>query len=183
MLLQGHVLGGRRRPLLVIGMDEGRYAQRLRRRYSGPKLILRERLYDTAVLNNLRHYCRLYFHGHSAGGTNPSLLEALACRCIVAAHSNPFNREVLGRQAYYFESAKQLARLMEMAIVREEHRDWVKANLEKIRRLYSWPQVLDRIERLVLGRHGESGAGGDVSRPGFNRPGRPYRPYSPPGSA
>lgn len=183
MLLQGHVLGGRRRPLLVIGMDEGRYARRLRRRYSGPKLILRERLYDTAVLNNLRHYCRLYFHGHSAGGTNPSLLEALACRCIVAAHSNPFNREVLGRQAYYFESAKQVARLMEMAIVREEHRDWVKANLEKIRRLYSWPQVLDRIERLVLGRHGESGAGGDVSRPGFNRPGRPYRPYSPPGSA
>ena len=44
----------------------------------------------------------IIFHGHSVGGTNPSLLEAMACSCIVVAHDNPFNRSVLKKPRLVF---------------------------------------------------------------------------------
>ena len=39
-------------------------------------------------LNTLRWYSNLYFHGHSVGGTNPSLLEAMASNALICAHEN-----------------------------------------------------------------------------------------------
>ena len=44
----------------------------------------------------------MYFHGHSVGGTNPSLLEAMASEDLIAAHNNPFNKSVLHSDAFYF---------------------------------------------------------------------------------
>jgi glycosyltransferase involved in cell wall biosynthesis len=49
-------------------------------------------IFDPPRLIALRWYCRAYFHGHSVGGTNPSLLEAMACRNHTIAHDNVFNR-------------------------------------------------------------------------------------------
>ena len=46
-------------------------------------------------LNNLLWDCRLYSHGHSVGGTNPSLLEAMATKAYIATHDNNFNRDDL----------------------------------------------------------------------------------------
>src|SRR5690606_2149890 len=61
-------------------------------------------VFDSEVLDNLRFYSRLYYHGHSVGGTNPSLLEAMACGALIAAHDNDFNRAVLDEDAFYFKS-------------------------------------------------------------------------------
>ena len=55
-------------------------------------------------LNNLRYFSNLYFHGHSVGGTNPSLLEAMASQALVIAHNNDFNKGVLKENAYYFSN-------------------------------------------------------------------------------
>ena len=49
-------------------------------------------IYDIEALNNLRFFSKIYFHGHSVGGTNPSLLEAMASSCFIMAQSNEFNR-------------------------------------------------------------------------------------------
>jgi len=56
-------------------------------------------------LNNLRFYSNVYFHGHSVGGTNPSLLEAMASQAFIAAHNNDFNKGVLKENAVYFSNA------------------------------------------------------------------------------
>jgi len=73
-------------------------------------------IFDTAQVRQLQNNSYLYFHGHSVGGTNPSLLEAMASEALIAAHNNPFNKSVLNTDAYYFSNAgevrEQLAHLM-----------------------------------------------------------------------
>jgi len=59
-------------------------------------------VYDSAKLTCLRYHSFAYMHGHSVGGTNPSLLEAMGCGNLVFAHDNPFNRETLGSCGYFF---------------------------------------------------------------------------------
>ena len=48
-----------------------------------------------AITYTLKYFSHLYFHGHSVGGTNPSLLEAMGSRTLIAAHQNEFNHAVL----------------------------------------------------------------------------------------
>ena len=60
-------------------------------------------IYDLEHLNNLRYYSHLYFHGHSVGGTNPSLLEAMASNVLMIAHNNEFTKSILGNDAFYFD--------------------------------------------------------------------------------
>jgi rhamnosyltransferase len=62
--------------------------------YSSGKIRFADGIYNKEDLNTLRFSCKAYIHGHSVGGTNPSLLEAMANRNIILAHNNVFNREV-----------------------------------------------------------------------------------------
>ena len=61
-------------------------------------------IYDKEIVDTLRFYTRLYVHGHTVGGTNPSLVEALASGSPVLAQDNSFNRWVAGDDAHYFEN-------------------------------------------------------------------------------
>ena len=61
-------------------------------------------VYDRDTLHALRSYARLYVHGHTVGGTNPSLVEALAAGTPVLAHGNDFNTWVAGSGSLFFES-------------------------------------------------------------------------------
>jgi glycosyltransferase involved in cell wall biosynthesis len=66
-------------------------------------------VYDKNVVNALRYYTRLYVHGHTVGGTNPSLVEALAAGSPILAQDNHFNRWVAGEKACYFEDTAECA--------------------------------------------------------------------------
>lgn len=60
-------------------------------------------VYDSIKIKALRYYSLAYFHGHSVGGTNPSLLEAMGCGNIIIAHDNVYNREVAMNIGYFFK--------------------------------------------------------------------------------
>jgi hypothetical protein len=68
------------------------------------EVIFTGSIYDKPIVNALRFYTRLYVHGHSVGGTNPSLVESLAASSPVLAHDNLFNRWVAGSGAHYFRN-------------------------------------------------------------------------------
>lgn len=76
-------------------------------------------VYEPEVTNALRFYAKLYIHGHSVGGTNPSLVEALACRSAVLAHDNRFNRWVAGAKAHYFVDETQCAQELDFLLDNE----------------------------------------------------------------
>lgn len=74
---------------------------------AGPEVVFCGPIYDKAVVWALRSNARLYVHGHTVGGTNPSLVEALAAGKNVLAHLNPFNRWVAGNGAWYFRDERE----------------------------------------------------------------------------
>ena len=61
-------------------------------------------IYDKNKLMLLRAACLTYLHGHSVGGTNPSLLEAMGSKNICICHDNKFNREVIGDNGLFFNN-------------------------------------------------------------------------------
>ncbi|WP_321492497.1 DUF1972 domain-containing protein [uncultured Desulfobacter sp.] len=69
-------------------------------------------IYDQAVVQALRFYARFYVHGHTVGGTNPSLVEALGAESPVLAHDNRFNRWVAGEEALFFSDEQTCDRLI-----------------------------------------------------------------------
>ena len=106
-------------------------------------------MFDQQVLHTLRTYSALYFHGHSVGGTNPSLLEAMASRAIIAAHDNTFNRSIVGNDAFYFSLATDVTSSIGRG-QEENQRDMTVRNLEKIRKDHNWPGIIEEYEDFML---------------------------------
>ena len=107
-------------------------------------------IFDMDLLNMLRYYSGLYLHGHSVGGTNPSLLEAMACNALIAAHDNAFNRDVLGDEAFYFGDEQALNAILQQTINKQNYTPWLQANMKKIISQYNWETITDQLERLFI---------------------------------
>jgi glycosyltransferase involved in cell wall biosynthesis len=105
-------------------------------------------VYGEETLNELRYYSRLYVHGHSVGGTNPSLLEAMACHALIVAHDNVFNRSVLEEAAFYFLNEHELINIIERADSKDMHRHWLEANKKKVVNEYNWDRITNKLEEL-----------------------------------
>ena len=73
-------------------------------------------VYDRDEVHALRHYARLYVHGHTVGGTNPSLVEALAAATPVLAHGNHFNTWVAGSGSLFFENESHCAEQFDLVL-------------------------------------------------------------------
>lgn len=151
-ILDGVVLSGSVIPTLVIGNFQTNYGRELVLKYqSHPQIKFLGGIYNFNHLNNLRWYSRFYFHGHSVGGTNPSLLEAMASRAFIIAHDNLFNRDVLGKDAFYFADKNAVATLLIAADKLELSRqNFTTSNIEKIRTDFNWQKIADQYEDLFL---------------------------------
>ena len=75
-------------------------------------LILLDAIYDRLQLDVLRSNCTLYIHGHSAGGTNPSLVEAMYLGLPIFAFASGYNEYTTENKAIYFKDANQLTVLV-----------------------------------------------------------------------
>lgn len=90
------------------------YGQNLRRAYGNfGNIKLLDAIYDLNKLFTLRSHAAWYIHGHSAGGTNPSLVEAMFFGCPIVAFDVVYNRETTHNQAYYFSTAEELAEILQ----------------------------------------------------------------------
>jgi len=110
-----HALPGRR--LVVVGGANYRstFHERIRA-IAGPSTSLVGHVHDQQTLWQLFRHSRVYLHGHSVGGTNPALLQALAAGCRIGANDVVFNREVIGDAGLFFrpspEGASETARAL-----------------------------------------------------------------------
>lgn len=129
-------------PLVFVGnWDKSEYGRELRRRYADvPNLYLCDPVYDAARLRRIREGAWLYVHGHSAGGTNPSLVEMMHFDIPVIAHGCGFNRYSTEHAARYFASATEL-----QAAVRALDSDSAarigECMGEIARRRYTWAEI------------------------------------------
>jgi glycosyltransferase involved in cell wall biosynthesis len=139
----------RKEPLLILGNSGNSFGKKLVKKYQDPRIRFIGVVYDAGSLNNLRYHSRIYFHGHSVGGTNPSLLEAMACQCNIAAHDNEFNKAVLENGGRYFHNASSLCQIIDEEEDKNELQAKKDRNLSKIKTHYSWSSVIDSYEKLL----------------------------------
>lgn len=95
---------------IVGNWNNSEYGRTLRKRYqSEARLALLDPIYDAHRLAELRESCSIYLHGHSVGGTNPSLVEMLFYDCAICCFDVVYNRVTANECASYFKSASELA--------------------------------------------------------------------------
>ena len=151
MILTGFSKSNVNREFVVIGnYTNTAFGKDIFRKFSSDKRIrFLGPVYDIEALNNIRHFSNIYFHGHSVGGTNPSLLEAMACGCFISAHNNVFNRAILEYDAIYFESEEEIFEQVEQNI-KLTFVNQIGNNVLKIEGRYSWEVVIDQYEKFLL---------------------------------
>jgi glycosyltransferase involved in cell wall biosynthesis len=151
-IVQGYEMHGGDWPLVIVGDVSGATAyQQLLRQHASDRVRFLGGIYDTGQLASLRVHAACYLHGHSVGGTNPSLLEALACGNWVIAHDNPFNREVARDAADYFATPEQLARSLDLVVGQSDA--MLPQRSQRARDIvaehYTWEGIADAYEALM----------------------------------
>lgn len=101
-------------PLVIIGnWENSEYGRELRMKYADMGHIhLLDPIYEQNILDQIRSNCTVYLHGHSAGGTNPSLVEAMYLGLPIFAYDVAYNKETTEHQAAYFSDAEELVKLV-----------------------------------------------------------------------
>jgi glycosyltransferase involved in cell wall biosynthesis len=137
-------------PLVVVGnWLNSNYGRKLLLKYKGVNnLFLLESIYDLGKLKTLRSDCSIYIHGHSAGGTNPALVEAMHFGKPVLAFDCDFNRNSTENKALYFKSSKTLVKVMEN--LQEAEAEMIGCSmLEIAQRRYTWSGVAKKYFALL----------------------------------
>lgn len=127
-------------PLVFIGnWDHSEYSRSLKNKYKDCRNIkILDAIYDIDILYALRSNAGIYMHGHSAGGTNPSLVEAMFFGKPIIAYDVVYNRETTENKAYYFKNADELLTLLKSGNLKgEEMREIAD-------RRYRWKHISDQ---------------------------------------
>lgn len=142
VILDGIVNAKNNIPFLVIGSYTlNKYGKYLKEKYiNNYQIKFLGGIYNKNELNNLRYFSNIYFHGHSVGGTNPSLIEAMGSSAFIVAHKNEFNMSILQKEAYYFESSSDVQRFAEK-LKKEKEIIKLKNNLKKISLYYNYENI------------------------------------------
>lgn len=148
MILEGYNQSEQDYPLIIVGNTQNKYGQFLLKKYSCEFIQFPGAIYDQSIVNALRHFSDIYFHGHSVGGTNPSLLEAMACGCNIAAHENVFNKAILTDSAFYFSSAKDVKNILNQSIAEPIIDCRKEKNKEKIKETFNWEKIVNDYEAI-----------------------------------
>lgn len=134
--------------LLFVGnwnnSDYGKSLLEKYKKYDNIKML--SPIYDIMTLNVLRSNCIFYLHGHSAGGTNPSLVEAMFFGKPILAFDCLYNRETTENKANYFADSKELENL-----INQEYLYFVDnayAMREIAQKRYTWAKVAKQYEQL-----------------------------------
>lgn len=143
MILEGFTRSSSKKKFVVTGNIKNHHGKYIYRKYVHDKrIVFTGSLFDQDMVHTLRKYSCLYFHGHSVGGTNPSLLEAMASKALIAAHNNSFNKVILDANAFYFSSAEEVQKLIANEKT-ENNDDRIENNFLKVSGHFYWQKIID----------------------------------------
>jgi len=150
-ILEGFNNSNSTKDFKVLGDTSNRFGKFITNRFKNDDRIqFQGAIFDNVKVRALQNNSYLYFHGHSVGGTNPSLLEAMASEALIAAHNNPFNKAVLNSDAFYFSDSTEVRHIVETVQRDEAGTRMVKNNLQKIQYQFNWENIIDQYEEYII---------------------------------
>lgn len=137
--------------LVIVGnWNYSKYGRDLKEKYTNYKnLRLLDPIYEQGALDELRNNCALYIHGHSVGGTNPSLVEAMNLGLCIAAFNVEFNIETTENSALYFNSSEDLKQLLDSFSNQEIDVNYYQGKMRMIaERRYTWDLITKKYSKV-----------------------------------
>jgi glycosyltransferase involved in cell wall biosynthesis len=152
MIIQSFLKSETRRKLVIIGnLLENKYVKNILCLCENSlKIIFLNGIYDKMKLQTLRQGAYAYLHGHSVGGTNPSLLEAMGAGNIIIAHDNIFNREVTDNSMFYFDSIESCLHAINNVDSLDINTQIEFSNIskERIKNYYNWNMIAEKYSNM-----------------------------------
>lgn len=128
-------------PLIIVGnIMNTDYVNRLIKLKSN-KIIFLGGIYDSFELEVIRANAFSYIHGHSVGGTNPSLLEAMASKNLCICHKNQFNYSIVEDAGFYFENEADVSKIIS-DIELNDYSNFKEIVYEKICTYFNWKNIV-----------------------------------------
>lgn len=153
LIVEGYVRSTAKLPLVVVGSAPyaNEYTAKIKAiAGNDPRVRLLGGVWDQELLDQLYANALTYLHGHSVGGTNPSLLRAIGAGAATSAFDVSFNREVVGEAGTFFANAEDVARLVEAAEADVPGQRARGVQLRERARAYDWDLVADGYEDLAF---------------------------------
>ncbi|WP_414468874.1 DUF1972 domain-containing protein [Methanobacterium sp. ACI-7] len=154
MIIEGYLKSKTVKPLIVIGdfadpAYEKSISEIIETYGEDKKIVFTGGIYDPELLNMLRQNCYAYIHGHSVGGTNPSLLEGMISKNLIIAHNNEFNEEVCSSNALYFNDSDEVSAKIDLIEkYPQNYLDFKNSIYQRANEDYSWDRVVDQYNIL-----------------------------------
>lgn len=141
--------------VLITNVEENKFYEKLKEKtlfYKDPRIKFVGTVYDGELLKKIRENAYGYIHGHEVGGTNPSLLEALATTDLNLLLDVGFNKEVGSDAAFYWDKEEgSLSRLLNELdnMTEEQIREYSIKAKERIKTSYSWEKIIQQYEIIL----------------------------------
>lgn len=138
--------------LILIGnWNFSPYGINLRNQYSKHNnLLLLDPIYHQQTLDELRGNCGVYVHGHSVGGTNPSLVEAMNLGLFCVVFDVDYNVETTENKAIYFKNVSDLITIINRYISGNIEVEGLKEAMNEIAsRRYVWQKIVNQYESII----------------------------------
>ncbi|MCS4302436.1 DUF1972 domain-containing protein [Chryseobacterium sp. BIGb0232] len=138
-----------RKLVLVGNWNNSQYGKDLKAQYSKFENInLLDPIYNQETIDLIRGNASLYIHGHSAGGTNPSLVEAMFLGLPIISNGVSYNRTTTEHQAFYFSNEKELKNII--ATLTDQDLKNCAGQMKKIaERRYTWKKIAKKYSNLI----------------------------------
>jgi glycosyltransferase involved in cell wall biosynthesis len=153
LILREFVWSSSKKKLVVVGDVPYKdvYAENIKK-IEDDRIVFTGYITDQQELAELYHNSFAYFHGHEFGGTNPTLLKALAYGCAIIALDTVFSREVLSNERYGLYFKKEEGNLAQMLSYVEQNEDLLATFRAKSRQRiienYTWEKISDQYLQL-----------------------------------
>ena len=149
IILKGVTQSNNNQDFVVIGNVGNKFGKYLVKKFKKHKQIkFIGSIYNLPKLNSLRKNSNIYFHGHSVGGTNPSLLEAMASYAFICAHDNIFNKSILEKNSFYFLNETDVIRILQTKN-KKDYQVLINENYKKVTQNFNWETINQQYEQLI----------------------------------
>jgi glycosyltransferase involved in cell wall biosynthesis len=154
VLIDGYLQSNSDKMLVIVGDDvfNDAFAQSIKEKIKGnPNIRFTGYVKDVRILSALYQHCYAYLHGHEFGGTNPTLIKALAEGAGIAALGTRFNREVLAEGEFGLLFDKNPASVADCLMSKEQVFTDLRAKAQsRLIETYNWDHIASQYERIFV---------------------------------